>query len=168
MSGHPGRADEATPAIILASAGDRGASPAAATDEQLVRRHRQMLVASILVLALSLLLQVQGGDRVAFSLLPNWPLPPSCLSRTLFGIDCPGCGLTRSFVYLAHGDWRASLAKHRVGWLLALAVMLQIPYRLAGILGRNPRPLGRRFPKLFGMMLIVVLIGNWVLRMLHV
>ena len=58
--------------------------------------------------------------------------------------------------------------KHRVGWLLALAVVLQIPYRLAALLGRNRQPLGKRFPELFGLALIVALIGNWVLQVFHV
>jgi hypothetical protein len=43
--------------------------------------------------------------------------------------------------------------------------VLQIPYRLVALLGRNRLPLGQRFPKLFGMALIVALIGNWALLM---
>ncbi|MFX4285415.1 DUF2752 domain-containing protein [Janibacter sp. G349] len=39
-----------------------------------------------------------------------WPVPsvdggtPTCLMRTLTGLPCPGCGMTRSWVHLAHGD----------------------------------------------------------------
>ena len=168
MSGHPGHPAEATPAIILAAeelAGDPGLSQAEA---QLVRRHWQMLGIACGVIVLSLVLQVRSDDHAAFWFLPDWPIPSSCPSQTIFGVDCPGCGLTRSFILMAHGDWHRAFSKHRVGWLLALAVVLQIPYRLAGLLGRNRLPLGKRLPKLFGVALIVALIGNWVLLVFHV
>ena len=126
-----------------------------------------MLLAAALVTALALLLRVGTDDRVAFRFLPGWSMPPVCMSHCLFGVDCPGCGLTRSFVHLAHGDWQRSLAVHRMGWLLAFAVLVQFPYRLTALLGPCPLPLGRRIPQLFGVLLIVCLIGNWLLLRLH-
>lgn len=39
-----------------------------------------------------------------------WPVQsvtsgePTCLIRVLFGLPCPGCGMTRSWVHAAHGD----------------------------------------------------------------
>src|SRR3954454_16571087 len=83
------------------------------------RRHWEMLVASGFILVASFALRVQAPDQVAVSWLADVVLPPLCLSREWFGVCCPGCGLTRSFVYLAHGDWRASWEAHRLGWLLA-------------------------------------------------
>ena len=35
-----------------------------------------------------------------------------CPSRALFHIDCPGCGMQRSFVCLLKGDLRNSLELH--------------------------------------------------------
>ncbi len=32
-----------------------------------------------------------------------------CPSKFLYGIPCPGCGLTRSFVSLLHGKWITAL-----------------------------------------------------------
>src|SRR5256885_17256930 len=40
---------------------------------------------------------------------------PICLSRTLFHMPCPGCGLTRSFVSLWHGQVLLSLRYHPFG-----------------------------------------------------
>jgi hypothetical protein len=167
MSGYPGDSAEATPAIILAD--DLARDPQrSASDAALMRRHGEMLLLACGIIALSLVLKVRGDDHAALVFLPDWPIPASCPSQVIFGVDCPGCGLTRSFIHLAHGDWHRAFLKHRVGWLLALAVVLQVPYRLAGLLGRNHRPLGRRIPELFGMALIVALMGNWVLRLLGV
>jgi hypothetical protein len=138
-------------------------NPAATSGEPWRKRHRQMLAIAGAVVVLSLALEVVAGQRVAFRFLPHWPLPPSCLSRTLFGVSCPGCGLTRSFIYLAHGDLQASWQAHHLGWLLALAVVLQFPYRLAALLRNQDQPLGRHVPRIFSGTLILLLFVNWLL-----
>jgi hypothetical protein len=157
----------ARPAVALVDAAP--AAPAESPrEDMLLRHHRQMLAIACGIIVLSLALTVRDDDHAAFRLLPKWPIPSTCPSQVIFGVDCPGCGLTRSFIYLAHGDWSRALLKNRVGWLVALAVVLQIPYRLACILGRNRKPLGERLPGLFGAGLVVALIGNWLLRVFGV
>jgi hypothetical protein len=37
-------------------------------------------------------------------------LPALCVYRTLFGIRCPGCGMTHAFCAVLHGDFAAALA----------------------------------------------------------
>jgi len=32
-----------------------------------------------------------------------------CLLKDLFGIPCPGCGITRAFLFLAHGNLRSAM-----------------------------------------------------------
>ena len=32
-----------------------------------------------------------------------------CLLKDAFGIPCPGCGLTRAFLFLGHGDFRSAM-----------------------------------------------------------
>jgi hypothetical protein len=83
--------------------------------------------------------------------------------RIMFQRDCPGCGLTRSFIHLAHGDWRRSLAIHRVGWLLALVVVAQIPYRL--LVMRYPAyTVSGRWSAILGITLGVALVINWIYK----
>ncbi len=118
------------------------------------------------VAGLALLLEVHSDQRVAFSFLPRWPLPETCPSRSLLHVECPGCGLTRSFVHLAHGDWQAAWAIHPVGILLALAVVLQIPYRIIALRSPTGAPLGTSFPKLFGTLLVVLLLVNWLAKLI--
>lgn len=127
-------------------------------------RHRFMLTVSIGVILLSCMLQVGDGQRVQSKLLPDIKMPGMCGSRALFGIDCPGCGLTRSFVSLAGGDLRSSLAFHRLGWLLALSVVAQIPYRLYLLRELRYRIPDRRWPVWYGNLLIALLIGNWLIN----
>jgi hypothetical protein len=123
-----------------------------------------MLAVAGAVVILAFLLEVHSDQRVAFSLLPECPLPETCPSRSLFHTECPGCGLTRSFVHLAHGDWAASLKVNRVGWLLALAVVLQFPYRVVALRTQNGAPLGSSVPKMFGWLLIFALVANWLVK----
>lgn len=125
-------------------------------------RHREMLAAALAVVVLAFLLQVQGDGRVAFRGLPRWPLPHSCMTRSLFGMDCPACGLTRSLIHLAQGDWGAATRVHRLGPLMAAAILAQFPYRGYGLLKREPSPIGRLAPSIFGYALILALIGNWI------
>jgi hypothetical protein len=129
-------------------------------------RHRTILIVSCGVVALALLLHVRSDQRVEFIALPGLPMPQMCWSRSLFGTKCPGCGLTRSVVYLAHGDWRASLAMHRLGIFMAAVILAQFPYCAVGLIWKKDYPLGRRFAAIFAWSLIALLIGNWLFDVL--
>jgi len=61
------------------------------------------------IVALLLLLTASG--------LPVW----RCPVHALFGVPCPGCGLTRSILCLLKGDWRESLSYHPFGILFFIA-----------------------------------------------
>lgn len=49
--------------------------------------------------------------------------PILCPIRLVTGLPCPGCGLTRSWVYGVHGQWGDSFASHPFGLPLLLAVL---------------------------------------------
>lgn len=128
------------------------------------RPHRIMLVTCIAVIVAAFTLVVLPDQRVAPRFATEHPLPPSCLSRSLFGADCPGCGLTRSFVHLAALRVRDSLAVHPLGWLLAIFVVAQVPYRWVALVRREDAPFGRRVPRFLCNATIVLLIGLWIVR----
>ena len=157
--------------IVLATIEEVGGCEASASDRQQIAsarqsRHRTMLVVAIGVVILSLLFSVRSDQRVEFGWLPGLPMPETCWSRSVFGVECPGCGLTRSIVYLAHGDWRDSWAMHRLGFLMALAILAQFPYCIVGLRYKKDYPLGHRFASIVAWGLIVLLIGNWVFDVL--
>lgn len=131
-----------------------------------LRRHREMLAVSAGIVLLSLLLVARADGRVAFGFLPRYPLPESCGSRLWFGVACPGCGLTRSLVHLAHGDWSKSLRAHRLGVLMAVVILLQFPYRLVCLARGGRAPFGTVWPRTFGAVLIAALIGNWLIGLI--
>jgi cytochrome b561 len=75
-------------------------------------------------------LQVVGTDHVSVLGNSSWQLPDICYSRSWLGVDCPACGMTRSTIHLVHGQLAESLSVHRLGWLVLLVILAQVPYRL--------------------------------------
>ncbi len=65
--------------------------------------------------------------------------PVICPFRRLTGLPCPGCGLTRSWVYLAHGWWRESFLSHPFG-ALAVAVVLALAVAVVVARARGVAP----------------------------
>jgi hypothetical protein len=61
-----------------------------------------------------LLLLVPAAVLVATMLLPTgWESPvPLCLVKGLTGLDCPGCGMTRAFLFIGHGRFTDAAALH--------------------------------------------------------
>src|SRR5262245_20804460 len=78
-----------------------------------LKRHREVLVVACAVCVLAFLLTEIPGGHVAIRGLPQFPLPETCALRMWLGLRCPGCGLTRSIIHLAEGDWPSSWHAHR-------------------------------------------------------
>jgi hypothetical protein len=67
-----------------------------------------------MTLARRLLLLAPAAVLLAARLLPlGWESPvPLCLVKGLTGLDCPGCGMTRAFLLIAHGRPGDATASH--------------------------------------------------------
>lgn len=121
---------------------DRGRDPAGAGDRPPVTanvapaarpssvQHRVFLALSVAVVAASLLLGVGDSNKVVLPVVEA-PLPSVCQLKNITGLDCPGCGLSRSFINIAHGDLHAAWGHNPAGGLVFLFVLAQIPYRCA-------------------------------------
>ncbi|NVB80590.1 MAG: DUF2752 domain-containing protein [Kofleriaceae bacterium] len=84
-----------------------------------------------------------------------------------FGIDCPMCGMTRSFVALAHGDIGAAFRFHPAGPLLFVA-MVALVVAVAITAARRARPLVERKRFVFAFQTIVLLcLAMGVLKMVR-
>jgi hypothetical protein len=113
-------------------------------------------------------LQLSSGSG-ALSIL-GVTIPELCAWRGVTGLPCPGCGLTRAWVAVLHGDFAASVSHHLLGWLVLLyaaaqatrhAAWLAFPAKRAGV-ERIGRGLDRGLIAL-GVALLVV----WVPVLLH-
>lgn len=151
--GHPLSPD--TPRPAAASTGDRV-------------QHWFVLIASSLVILASFILHVQETQHVA---LPGSerPLPGTCFLRRTTGLPCPGCGLTRSFVSIAHGDLLAAWQFNPAGPLVFLIVAAQIPYRAIQLWRIHcgcPEWQITTFAYYVVWIMVVALFGQWVLKIL--
>jgi hypothetical protein len=64
--------------------------------------------------------------------------PPSCLVKLTTGLDCPGCGGTRAFYYLLHGNLPQAVRHHAMAVLAApLLVWLYIAWSVRKVTGRR-------------------------------
>ena len=130
--------------------------------------HAVLLVISSGILLLALVLSVRNRSEVLVPWL-NIPLPELCVMRRVTGLGCPGCGLTRCFISLAHGDWAAAWSYNPAGLFLFVVIALQIPFR--GVqLWRISHGRGELRTGMLSQVTIILfasaLIGQWVLRLL--
>jgi len=130
------------------------------------------LGAPSLILALAFFLKI-GPDRQVLIPWLNIPLPETCAMHSQFGIDCPGCGLTRSFIQIAHGNPRSAIALNPTGLLLFVYVAFQIPLAASYLLAPRYRAycvehLGLRRWVLWNewslILLVVLLLFQWLFR----
>jgi len=101
--------------------------------------HGVILGACVAVLGFSVLLRA-GDSRVE---LFGRPCPMRCFVHSVFGIRCAFCGMTRSFVLLAHGQFGEAARQHPLGPAMFGYVVLQAMYRAAALLGAKGRAMSR-------------------------
>jgi hypothetical protein len=89
--------------------------------------------------------------------------PVLCPFRLLTGIPCPACGLTRSWVHTAHGQWDDAFALHAFGpALMLLAAVTTVVVAVHWATGRWWIP-----PRAMGATLVVISVAMgvwWVAR----
>ncbi|HEX5540266.1 MAG TPA: DUF2752 domain-containing protein [Micromonospora sp.] len=87
------------------------------------------------------------GAAAGYTLLTN-PVSseaealPACVLKLTTGLDCPGCGGTRAFWYVLHGDLGAA-ARHHLLFVFALPFLLYlyVAWALQHAFGRRLPPL---------------------------
>lgn len=123
------------------------------------------------VLLAAALLRLNSESRVAAG---GWQLPGLCWFRNATGVDCPGCGLTRGFVALAHGHPRHAWDFNPASLLWFVAVAAQIPWRAYRIWRRkqNGTEAFTQTPRWSAGVILLTVLGlslivQWLLRLNH-
>jgi len=125
-----------------------------------------LLSVCVAVLGVAAMLRVapESTDQVV---LGGWTLPELCQSKRLFQMNCPGCGLTRSFIYMAHGEFLAALRIHAVGALMFVGVLILIPFFAANsiIIARGGKSLvGEQAIGWLVFVNTILLLAHWLVR----
>jgi uncharacterized protein DUF2752 len=98
-------------------------------------------------------------------------LPVICPSRLLFGVNCPGCGMTRSVLLTLGGDLRGALSVNPAGPVFVVALVLlaaQLLFAARAPEG-SPSVMQRLRPwvSLYGVVVASVMLIQWVGRLGH-
>ncbi len=91
--------------------------------------HYVFLAMSLTIMLLSFAMSSDGRQTVT---LPGFttPLPELCSSKAYLGISCPGCGLTRSFIAISHGEFTSAWRLNPASLLVYTFVAIQIPWQI--------------------------------------
>jgi hypothetical protein len=116
----------------------------------------------------SLASRIVGGlwplALIAFLMLVRFPV---CPSRALFGLPCPGCGLTRATMAALGGDFAGMLHYHPLAPIMAPLfglALLRTSLVSAGLVNRSWDPLAR-IPSWVYLILVVAMIALFVARL---
>lgn len=88
-------------------------------------------------------------------------LIPLCFFKYMTQLDCPGCGLTRSFVALSHGHWIEALKFNLLGPFIYLYFLLYLIQHSLNLILKNGFKFSwhlSRWPALF---FIILLFTQW-------
>jgi len=94
------------------------------------------------------------------------PFGAACAFRQRFGVPCPNCGMSRSFVIAAHGNFAEAAALNPAGPLL-LAGIIAAALMLLGAAAptKNKTVLRWLLPSVlvYAAIYVAVLIGHWLM-----
>lgn len=119
-----------------------------------------------------LIIAIGAGVLIASAIIPMPVngridnIPTLCVFHLLTGRPCPGCGMTRSFVCLAHGHIREAFLYHPFGPILyglIAAYVIAAVFRHFGI--ALPPHLEIRINKVTCYAAVVLMMGIWVARL---
>jgi hypothetical protein len=116
---------------------------------------------------------VLAGVPALFLAAYLYPLFPKisgfqfCAVRRFLGVDCPGCGLTRSFAVLVRGHIRESVDLHPLGVVIALWLLYSFAVAASSAAtGRRPRALlAQRERDILVYAFVAALVVQWAVKL---
>jgi Protein of unknown function (DUF2752) len=118
-----------------------------------------LAIAAIFIIALVFTIDVKGNLFLTGAQI-SW----SCPFKLIFSYPCPFCGLSRSFVALAHGDISTSLHYHILGWLMALAYVTAFILFITAILRKSAPVVEKKSFIISCQVLAAVFVLSWLVR----
>ena len=127
--------------------------------------HGIILTGSVVIMLLSFLLKVNDSNQV---LVPgvSTPMPDSCLTKMYWGIDCPGCGMSRAFICISAGHFGKARQLNRGSFLIYLFIAIQIPWHAMQLLrvGWGIGAIDTWWTIVPALAVIVILVVSWIWR----
>ncbi len=92
-------------------------------------------------------------------------MPSVCAWHHFTGLPCPGCGLTRSWVCMAHGQFADAFVWHPLGPILFLSALIYTFWSAWMALARPRFPLPMKLQTRLIVGFALVMLGFWGLRL---
>lgn len=92
---------------------------------------------------------------------------PLCFFHHLTGLDCPGCGLVRSFISISHGDLWQAVRYNALGPLVYLFFFIYLIRSLFRAFGEDSFRFSYSFPRggiVYGLFAFLFW-GQWMLKL---
>jgi hypothetical protein len=96
---------------------------------------------------------------------PFTDLLPSCVFNTMTGIPCPTCGVTRSLVHLAQGNFLTAFRMNPLFALMIVTALLAFMLNAISLIGKYPRITLTLTPShtiILRAAVILIFLINWV------
>lgn len=119
------------------------------------------IIGALLILPFFLTFHINTKSNLSFL---NINLPPLCLTKSLFNTDCPGCGMTRSFVKIASFNFVDAFNFNRASIPLFIYFIYALAYHAYCLRKLNieiPKKLANT-NKILANLVLAILIINWV------
>jgi Protein of unknown function (DUF2752) len=84
-----------------------------------------------------------------------------CLAKRLFGIPCPGCGITTSIAALLHGDFELALRANAAGPAVAGFFVVQLALVIAAATDALREQSILRWLRVSDSLLLIALMASW-------
>ncbi len=127
--------------------------------------HGIILAGSVIIMLLSFLLKVTDSNQV---MLPSTSLlmPESCLTKMYWGVDCPGCGMSRAFICISSGQFERARQFNSASFVVYLFIAIQIPWHAMQLLRirSGVGPIDTWWTIVPALAVIAILIVCWIWR----
>ncbi len=121
----------------------------------LSKRNSALALAALIgIFVLSILVDVETLSRI-----------PLCFFKHLTQLDCPGCGLTRSFISLSHGHFIEAIRYNALGPLIYLYLLLYLSGHLSNLILPKGFGFSWQLSKFAKYSFFVLFIGQWLFKL---
>lgn len=89
---------------------------------------------------------------------------PLCFFKYMSHLDCPGCGLTRSFISLSHGQFVDAIHFNVLGPFIYFYFLLYLLKHLINLISNKNLNFHWQLPGWFSVFFILLFFGQWILK----
>lgn len=105
------------------------------------------------------------GDTAYIKLFNNRTFEiGKCFYRERFGIICPSCGLTRSFISIENLNLSKAISYNEIGILVYILMIFTMIFNILGLLKAKIALKIGKLIAIYGFIICILLVINWLVK----